>query len=1035
MTANGKDHSKTSAELIAEITGLRHQVQVLQRKEDENLAAVIRDSGDGILVVDLQGVILLANPAAEKILRRPRNNIIGTQLGIPTSGSERVEVEMVTPDNEVVPVELWASETVWQGVPAVRMSIRDLSQNRAAEQALRRSESRFRAMFNQSYQFSLILDPAGNVVEMNNLCYEVCGDLATNAVGTPIWNVDWWKSLVQVYQQTKRAVKDVQQGQMVHDEVSYLDKNRQIKHSLRTFSPIFDEQGNIELISLVGLDITERIKAEEKLRGSERILRYIIKHDPNALAVYDNGLRYIAVSDRYLQDYNVKESEIIGQHHYEVFPEMPQRWKDVHQRILQGAVERSESDSFIRRDGSTTYNRWECRPWYSAKGTIGGMITYTEVTTERKLAELELKKSEEKYRRLTENSPDVIYRMILPEGKYEYVSPAVQTIFGYSPEVFYDNPMFIKEILHPDSMSYFEEQWQRLLEGEQPATFEYMIIHKDKGSRWIFQRNVFVRNKVGQLEAIEGIVSDITQRKRAEEELLKQQKLFLIMFQTIPEGVVMAKPNREIVLVNNGMETLFGYSAEELVGKSAAILYASQEKFTNAGAAIFSEEALKQQHWYHTQYRHKNGRTFPGETFAAKLYDTDNHWIGNLAIIRDVAEREKKEQERELLQSQLLQAQKMESIGTLAGGIAHDFNNILTAILGFTELAQGQVESGSELGSDLQEVYLAGIRAKDLVSQILAFARQSNEEQRPIEVALLVKEVIKFLRSTVPTTIDIKITITSKSLIMGNPTRLHQILMNLATNAIHAMKDEQGILDVSLQDIHISDSDTSKPLELDFGRYVELKVSDSGAGISPEHIKQIFEPYFTTKAQGQGTGLGLSLVHGIVETYGGKVFVDSTLDVGTTVTVLLPIVSKRNQVIGDEIEVFPLGKERILLVDDEAAVVKMESRMLESLGYSVTTRTSSLEALELFRLKADSFDLVISDITMPNIAGDRLVEEIRVIRPNIPTILCTGYSGRITEENARERGVNGFILKPIVKTEFAALVRKVLDEAEAKGPS
>jgi PAS domain S-box-containing protein len=1029
MTNNNKDQHKTNDQLIAEIAEMRHQLEALRKRSDENLAAVIRDSGDGILVVDSEGIILLANPAAEQILRRTKDNIVGTQLGIPTSGSERVEIEMVTPDNEVVPVELWARETVWQGIPAVRMSIRDLSQTRAAEKALRRSDSRFKAIFNQSYQFNLILDADGNIVEMNNLCYEVCGDLAKDAVGTPIWDALWWKSLDrQGYSQTKKAIKDAQLGQMVNDEVSFLDKNGQIRHGLRTFSPIFDDQGTLEFISVVGLDITEKTKAEDEIRGREAILRYIIKHTPNALAVYDNDLNYIAVSDRYLRDYKIKESEIIGKHHYAVFPEIPERWKEVHRRVLQGTVEKSEDDYFIRRDGSKTYNRWECRPWYTAKGKIGGMITYTEVTTERKLAELELRESEEKYRRLAENSPDVIYRMSLPEGKYEYVSPAAETIFGYPPDVLYDKPMLHREILHPDSLSYFEEYWQRILKGEQPSIMEYKIIRADKSTRWIYQRNVFIKNTEGQLEAIEGIVTDITDFKLTEVELIKQQMLFLTMFNTIPDGVVITKPNREIIMANKGMKTVFGYTARDLLGETTAILYADPKNFNNTGSALFDKNAPRQHDWYQTHYRKKNGQEFPGETFGAKLYDIENRWIGNLGIMRDVTEQKKRQQEKEQLQNQLLHAQKMESIGTLAGGIAHDFNNILTAILGFTELARGQVERGSEIDSDLQEVYLSGLRAKDLVSQILAFARQTNEEQKPIEVALIVKEVIKLLRSSTPTTIDIKDSINSNSLIMGNPTRLHQIVMNLATNAIHAIQDEQGILDVSLQDVKITNPDTIKGLGL--GSYIELKVSDSGIGIAPENIKQIFEPYFTTKSQGKGTGLGLSVVHGIVETYSGKIFVDSTLDVGTTVTVYLPIAKNRIVETSLELEEPPLGSERILFVDDEPAIAKMGARMLENLGYKVSTRTSSVEALELFRLKADHFDLLITDMTMPNMTGDRLAEEIRAIRPNLPIILCTGFSNRITEETAREHGINGFALKPIVRTEFAKLIRKVLDDAK-----
>jgi CheY-like chemotaxis protein len=300
---------------------------------------------------------------------------------------------------------------------------------------------------------------------------------------------------------------------------------------------------------------------------------------------------------------------------------------------------------------------------------------------------------------------------------------------------------------------------------------------------------------------------------------------------------------------------------------------------------------------------------------------------------------------------------------------------------------------------------------------------------KPIQVNLIVKEVLQFIRSSIPTNIEIKKNIDSDSLIMGNQTQVHQIMMNLCTNAAYAMEDEGGTLDVTLEDIVVDRSDSNK-IDLAPGTYIKLIVSDTGTGIPHEIIDSIFEPYFTTKDPGEGTGMGLAMVQGIIESYGGKITVNSVLAEGTTFTIYVPVTRKRKSQRQYEPEELPTGIERILFVDDEASIAKMGSQGLERLGYQVTTRTSSVEALELFRSKPDEFDVVITDMTMPNITGDKLAVEIMKIKPEVPVILCTGYSKRISDETASEIGIRAFAYKPIVKAELAKTIRKVLDEAK-----
>jgi len=396
-------------------------------------------------------------------------------------------------------------------------------------------------------------------------------------------------------------------------------------------------------------------------------------------------------------------------------------------------------------------------------------------------------------------------------------------------------------------------------------------------------------------------------------------------------------------------------------------------------------------------------------------------------LLAEIKERKRSEQQRLELENKLIQAHKMESIGTIAGGIAHDFNNILSSILGYTELALHEVEKNSVLEGFLQGSYAGGKRAKELVSQILAFARQSDEEIKPVQLSIIADEVLRFVRASIPATIEIQSDIKTESLIMGNETQTHQILMNLFTNAFHAMEAEGGILRFVMDDIVIETSSALGALGLTNGDYIELKLSDSGTGIDQEIINSIFNPYFTTKKISEGTGMGLAMVHGIVESYKGKIVVDSLPGKGSTFTIYLPVTSQRLSYEPYTAKDLPRGNEHILLVDDEEDIIEMGSKMLSGLGYTVTAKQSSLEALELFHLSPERYDLVITDMTMPKMTGDILTTELKKIRHDIPVILCTGYSRKMNAQTSRQLGLSAFALKPVMKDELAKIVREALD--------
>lgn len=408
--------------------------------------------------------------------------------------------------------------------------------------------------------------------------------------------------------------------------------------------------------------------------------------------------------------------------------------------------------------------------------------------------------------------------------------------------------------------------------------------------------------------------------------------------------------------------------------------------------------------------------------------DEEGNRVALKGAAQDITLRKQVEEDYNRLTLQLFQAQKMEAIGTLAGGIAHDFNNILGAIIGYSEMIRNECPTESITVSYINQVLNASNRAKELVKQILAFSRHSETDLVPLQPAPIVKEALALLRSSLPTTIDIKRDIDSDAgVVLADPTQIHQIVINLCTNAFHAMETAGGTLTVSLHQRKFTSEDLLKTPQLQPGTYIQLSVKDTGSGISPEIKKKIFEPFFTTKEVGKGTGMGLAMIHGIVESYGGSITCESEMGKGSVFHILLPIVDGSALQQHDSSAKMPTGDEHILLIDDEQILLDVGRRMLEYLGYKVTEVADSVEAYTIFREQPDAFDLVITDQTMPKMTGVELSQRFLQIRPDIPIILCTGYSSIISEGQAEAQGIKGFAMKPLAMRDIGSLIRRVLD--------
>jgi len=566
-----------------------------------------------------------------------------------------------------------------------------------------------------------------------------------------------------------------------------------------------------------------------------------------------------------------------------------------------------------------------------------------------------------------------------------------------------------------------------------PKWFAWTIFGAGAMSVFLIAASIFfkfqVRARTADLvRANRKLNEEIHERKLTEEALKTSNKRYQLLFESAADGIYVHDFKGRILDVNKVYCNRLGYSRDEFLQMNIKDILVPEI------AALFEDRAAKLyqigQMVFESSHRRKDGTYLPVEASTRKIEFENQPAV--LSIMRDISKRKLAEQKNEELFRQLQRTQKMEAVGALAGGIAHDFNNILFPIIGYVELALEDLPDNPAIRANLRQVLTAAKRAKNLVQQILAYSRQSEQELMPLRIQVIIKEVLKLTRSSLPSTIEIHQDIDNRcDPVMADPTQIHQIAMNLVTNAFHAMELTGGHLKVSVSEVEIVPDDADHPY-LAAGRYACLTVADTGQGMPQKVMDRIFDPYFTTKDKSKGTGLGLSVVHGIVKSNSGEISVTSVPGKGSQFKVYLPTMDRitESPVIKPKLH-HHQGHGHILVVDDEEQIVLMLQEMLHRSGYEVTIRTSSVEALKLFREKPRSFDLVISDQTMPNMTGDRLTAEIKKISPDIPVMLCTGFSETITADKAEAIGIDAFIMKPVVRMQMIDTIHKVLHNKRA----
>jgi PAS domain S-box-containing protein len=788
-----------------------------------------------------------------------------------------------------------------------------------------------------------------------------------------------------------------------------------------------------ELIILLAIeDITERKKIEAGLEKTRKELAIIKKTADEAhefadsvintvrepLISLDQDLRVVTASRSFYDFFKVKPEETVGQLIYDLGNK---QWDIPKLRELLETIlpENNPFDNYEVEHNFATIGRrtmlLNARKIEQATSKTHIILLAIEDITERMKAEALLKNSEEQYKRIFETADDGILLLEKNKFKISQANPAIMAMLGYSKEE------LIGKDLKDIGFQYDIETFQGIMK----SLLKDGIFHS---------KEVALQNKAGKLvdidiymtdrlNLIQCNIQDISERKQEEEKLRESEAKLQAIFDTVGTGILIIDRDTQIIIEANPTAIeMTGLSKEEVIGQICHLLVCPAQvdkcPVKDLGQNIDHSERKLICADGHIKDIIKT--VYPITVKGRACY---------IESFIDISKQKQAEEEKQNLESRLNQAQKMESIGNLAGGIAHDFNNILTSILGFSNLALSTVDKGSELEDDLNEIHTAGLRAKDLVKQILTIARQSDEEIAPLKVDSIVKEVIKFIRSSIPTTIEIQSNINSKTPIMGNQAQIHQIFMNLITNAAHAMESNGGILGINLEDYCFDDRAVLQYPNLKPGNYNKITVSDTGIGIPQDIIGSIFEPYFTTKDQGDGTGLGLATVHGIVESYGGTITVSSRQGKGTLFTIFLPVTEKKQIQHSTESEDLPRGTESILLIDDELSIVKLNQKILEALGYQVTPQTNSMDALERLKTRANDYDLIITDMTMPKLTGLKLAEAMMDIHPELPIILFTGYSKQISAQDATANNIKVILKKPVSKIDLAEIVRKVLDEA------
>ena len=890
-------------------------------------------------------------------------------------------------------------------VVAVR---RDITEKKRTEEALRL----FRNLMDRSGEMIEVVDPVTDrILDMNERACRVHGLSRKEYLKLTLFDLapPFSREQYREYKERMRRGETLTvQGTVLHkDGSSFVAEAR--------FSLAKLER---DYVLIIVRDITERKRVEDE----QRLFRSLMDRTGEVIEVIDpKSGRILDVNERACLTSGYSRDEYLGLTVFDFRTDLTK------ERFL-------ENQEQMRANGPITFESPRRRKDGSA---FPSEITLSLVNldrdylvaiirdiSERKRAEIAMRESEERFRQVVENITEVFWMYDVPKRAIGYVSPAYEKIWGATCASLYEKPeSWTDPIVPSDRDRVIRAFAQAQVTGRYDETFQ--LVRPDGSLRWVRDRGFSVAGPGGELSGIVGVAEDITEQKQAEVALRENEERFRLLIANATDVIAVVDAAGMIQFQSPSTQRVLGYSPEQVMGHPVLDFIHPEDRpragqdFTRAFQGTPANAPIEY------RARHADGSWRVFQSIGRAMADADGKTVV-VVNARDITETRR-------LEDQYRQSQKMEAIGTLAGGIAHDFNNILTGIYGYTELARMEAEGMPAVCEKLDQVLKAGARAAELVKHILTFSRRQGSQRSLLQLHLAVEEPLKLLRATLPTTIEIRRSIDHQApAVLADPTQIHQVLMNLCTNAWQAMRGRPGVLEVRLERFDATAAAIEHEPRLHVGCYARLSVSDTGCGMDAETLRRAFEPFFTTKGPGEGTGLGLSVVHGIMETHDGFISVQSQPGMGTTFELYFPGHEDAVPRVETKSAPIPRGRgERILVVDDEPPLAILYQAALEKLGYTVEMLTDSSAALERVRAGADRFDLIVTDQTMPGLTGVDLAREIRAFAPGLPVVLTTGYSGTANLQHFLDAGIKDLLSKPPTMESLGIVVHRVLLAAKA----
>ncbi|MBF0497181.1 MAG: PAS domain S-box protein [Deltaproteobacteria bacterium] len=917
---------------------------------------------------------------------------------------------------------------------------------RLAEAALRESEETARMLLDIPNAVAFLINSEGIFLDANKTLADRMNLPISEIVGRLIWDV-----FPPEVSAKRRAYFNMALDEK--NQIRFEDERDGSVHDT-IINPILDDQGRVVKMVVLGFDISDRWQAENALRESKERLHLALEAANAGIWEWDLSTNGNTWSDEIWKLYGLEPHSKPPSYELWIETIHPDDRENVEKSVYEAARDKTELnvEYKLNRPGSSRWLMSRGKPIYDDHGDkIRYIGTVIDVTTRKRVEDTLFLLSQYGWIASGEDFFRALARYLAQSLEMDFVcidrllgdELSAQTLAVYSNGRFEDNISYaLKDTpcgeVVEKTVCWYAKDVRHLFPND--AALQEMAAESYVGTAlWSSEGRpigliaVIGRYVLDNPQLAESILKLVAvraagelERQQTEAALKESEERFRIIFDEAPDGFLVAdRQSQRFIMANRMICAMLGYNWAELKQLGVFDIHPAAdlirivdlfEKQVRGEIDLIQDIPVKR----------KDGSVFYADILSSPINISGVESL--LGMFRDCTERVNAGEEKARLEALLRQAQKMEAIGTLAGGIAHDFNNILGTIFGYTQLAIDDAKSGLANLEFLGEIFKSAKRARDLVQQILVLSRQSRHEKKPVDVSVIIEEGIKFLRASLPSNVVIRKEMSvGEAVILGDSTQIHQVLINLGTNAAHAMAEKGGNLDIGLTDFHLDADSATRYVDLKPGPYLKLTVQDSGHGIAPSVIDRIFDPFFTTKDIGKGTGMGLSIVHGIVKHHGGSVNAYSEPGKGSIFSVLLPkFIGVKAAEITEVTTEIPRGSERVLLVDDEPGLIATHENILVRLGYRVTSSTSSLEALEMFKASPQDYDLVITDMTMPYMTGDNLAREIMSLRPEIPVILCTGYSETFNEEKIHETGIKGFLMKPIEVLRLAKLIRQLL---------